>query len=196
MIHHKNKFIFIHIPKCAGNSIKPCLGIPRFPGDHSKIKDAKYVDSIEGDIARKPKYFKFTFVRNPWDRFLSAYSYLKAGGFGNKQDLSLKQKIESYNSFEQFVFEAPFFEYMHFQPMFDYIEIDGKNQMDFVGKTENLQEDFDTVCDKIGVARQRLSRENSSKHQHYTECYDDETRNFIAHKYAKDIECFGYKFGE
>ena len=196
MIDHKNKFIFIHIPKCAGNSIKPCLGIPKFPGDHSKIKDAKYVDSIEGDFARELKYFKFTFVRNPWDRFLSAYFYLKNGGMHNKPDLYTKKQIDQYDSFKKFILEAPFFEYVHFQPMFDRIEIDGKDQMDFVGKTENLQEDFHTVCGKIGVACQRLSRENSSNHEHYTECYDDETRNFIAHKYAKDVEYFGYKFGE
>ena len=185
MINYKNKFIFIHIPKCGGNSIKIALGLKWT--DHCKISQKRYFNHMD--------YFKFTFVRNPWDRFLSAYSYLKAGGM-NDQDLLLKQKIERYNSFKQFVLEAPFLNYLHFQPMFNHIQIDDKDQMNFIGRVENYQEDFNTICDKIGIPRQELLHKNKSKHKHYTEYYDDETREIVAEKYKKDIEYFGYKFGE
>ena len=104
MISHKHKYIFIHIPKCGGNSLKIAIGIEGH--DHSKISAEKYRDHM--------KYTKFTFVRNPWDRFVSAYVYIKSGGMGNKQDLFLKKKIESYNTFKKFVLEAPFTKYLHF----------------------------------------------------------------------------------
>ena len=80
--------------------------------------------------------------------------------------------------------------------MFKRIEIDGENRMDFIGRVENYQEDFDIICDKIGVPRKELPHTNRSKHKHYTEYYNDETRKLIAQFYSKDVDYFGYKFGE
>ena len=132
------------------------------------------------------EYFKFAFVRNPWDREVSLYKYVV--------------KTKEHNYHKQCIQLTDFAHYIKVRNVkmqqHDFISKHGKNLLDFIGRFENLQEDFNTACDKIGIPRQQLPRVNKTNHKHYTEYYDDETRQIVAEKYAKDIEHFGYEFGE
>jgi hypothetical protein len=159
--------------------------------DDDWIHDVNHVPLwyLEKNIPEKEfnLYFKFGFVRNPWDRLVSAYHYsLKWYAENDAQKLNLK-RFDNFSTWMRPVHTG----FNKYGSQYSYVR-----GCDFIGRTENFQEDFNTVCDKIGIPKQQLPHKNATKHEHYTEYYDDETREIVAEKYAKDIEYFGYKFGE
>lgn len=196
MISHEYRAAYIHIPKTGGLSIRTLLTNINFPQEQSvRSGHRTYSDYIDF-YDDQDDYYIFTFVRNPWDRLVSAYHYFKKGGRG-KHTSSLKGIFQNY-SFKRFVidrfFDSKDYEMAHFKSQMHWIQKPEK--MSFIGRFENYQNDFNTVCDKIGIPRQQLPHVNKSKHKHYTKHYDDETREIVAERYAKDIEYFGYVFGE
>ena len=208
MISHKHKFIFVHIPKCGGTSIlnelnqfcdekKQKVGHPRL----RIINKNFYLYKPHGEeiYLDQTKYKIFTLVRNPFDRVVSSFFYFKSGvsKFPCDHEFCNNQRLHEFN-FSDFVkHKLRKINYAHFcQIIGDYIQPEDIDKIDFIGRFENFQDDFDIICDRIGIPRQQLPHKNKTKHKHYTEYYDEETREIVAEKYAKDIEYFGYKFGE
>ena len=188
MINHEHKFVFIHIPKTGGSSIESIfmdgLGETHdYPGKHSILKKKS-----------KDGFFTFAFVRNPYDKILSHYTF-----FAKKTKMGLADYYDG-GSFPGFVHyycaqQRQGWKRNDFLPQFDYLTLTGKTcDVDYVGRFENMQNDFNEICDRIGIKRQELPHKNKTNHKHYTEYYDDETREIVSEKYAKDIEYFGYGF--
>jgi len=191
MINHKANFIFIHIPKTGGTSIEQALLRDNpLKWQWWKAKHEYMYPDVLNKVAKCngiESYFSFSFVRNPWDKIVSQYHYNRDWfGMG---DYTFDEYIRAFNKGRKISANNPY--------LLPWItDNKGNVLVDFIGRFENLQEDFDTVCDKIGTKRQRLPYKNKTKHKHYTEYYNDETRAIVAEKYAKDIEYFGYEFGE
>ena len=206
MINHEHKFIFIHIPKCGGTSVENALFKPvkkrtvkdlwMLPnkyqtGGLQHLMASHIIQEVGEDIFSK--YFTFSFVRNPWDKMVSQYTYTIA-----KRPTLLKRiGITESASFKEYI-DRSMVAKLHVQwdHQYKFLYKNKKCVVDFIGRFENLQQDFDTICDRIGIPQPKLPHRNKTKHKHYTEYYDDETREIVAKKYAKDIELFGYKFGE
>lgn len=185
---HKSNFIFIHVPKTGGVSICRALGIP-IKG-HTPITDYK------------EKHFSFAFVRNPWDRLVSSFFFLNKGGINKYDEQDRDTHISKYKgNFKHFVKGAlgnekkSVFKQQHFRPQFTWVcDEKGNLAVDFIGKFENMQEDFNKVCNRTGIRKRKLPYSNRTRHKHYSKYYDEETKQIVAETFKKDIEYFGYKF--
>lgn len=199
MIDHKHKCIFIHIPRCGGTSIEIAMyGKNWFYVESS----TKHLIASTAKNIYKPywnDYFKFSFVRNPWDRMVSLAKYPTV----YKLNLNKGKLV----GFEEYFKEFPEIEVDKrskslndtFYPIKNSVYLNILNvELDFIGRFENLNEDFEFIYKSIGDIPPLLTNDltHRSCHEYYTEYYDDETREIVAQKYARDIEYFGYKFGD
>ena len=212
MINHELNYIFVHIPKCGGCSIKKYL-IENSRTEtvwcghkplHEIMEMMRAANSKKQLKVRVENYYKFTFVRNPWDRIISLYSFwsnqppaspfykwdYEQANFIKSKNLSFKDFVKLISSDNSIFHERP-----HLYPYLGHF-INCPSSFNFIGKLENFKEDFYSVCAQIGIPKQKLPWTNKSNRKCRTAYYDDETRDIIGEQYAKDIEYFGYKFGE
>jgi len=200
MISFQKRFLFVHIPKTAGNSIQSALrdysedelvalrdeqdGIERFGlrNPNYKIKKhstlGEYRDALGNEQFRN--LYKFTCVRNPWDRMVSYY-------------FTPTQSPETWDrkKFRGMISKAV--------SVADYLRLDqGKrdpfSNVDYIMRFENLADDFRTVCGTLGISPTTLPRYNRSSREHYSKYYDDELRELVCARFAAEIERFGYIF--
>jgi len=187
--------IFVHIPKCAGIAVCQSLfGVPSC--GHKPLRLFQIMYSPE----EFRSYFKFTVVRNPWDRLVSAYCFLKDGGINERNRLWAEANLAGYENFGAFVHDwvnpKNIQSSHHFTPQCDFICIE-KNRpaVDFIGRHERLAEDFARICERLNVkATLQAWNKGQSRARDYREYYTPETRRIVAEVYADDIELLGYEF--
>jgi len=156
----------------------------------------KYVRRAHDDIMaakrRMPKelfdsYFKFTFVRNPWERLVSEYEFLLRNTKHGRH-----ARVSRLASFSEFILMQI--------PRNDAYQTSmlcnrkGELLVDFIGKLENLENDWKIVCERIGIPYQALPLKNATPHKHYGEYYNTEDQQRVAHHWAREIELFDYNF--
>ena len=185
------KTIFIHIPRTAGSSISS-LGIKEIYGH------VTYNWYKKRDPNKFAEYFKFTFVRNPWDRLVSAYFFLKGGGSNSFDKLWYKKNISLYDSFDEFVCkwvnDKNVNSWIHFIPQYKFIfDKDANNQVDFIGKFERLEKDVHFICDKLRI-NESIPHFNKSSRGDYRTYYSTKTKEIVAYVYRDDIKKLGYEF--
>lgn len=131
--------------------------------------------------------YKFTTVRNPYDRAVSMWKHKSWN------------RIPTFTEFCERIIsdkkKSPMQEW-HIQDFYTHLFEDDVFMLDGYMRFENLQKDFSKICNTLKLPHRNLPHVNKSNHKHYTEYYDDKTYQIITEKYTKDIEFFGYKFGD
>jgi len=206
LISDEHKFIFIHIPKTAGSSIRSALSEFALERNNSQLSRLlrrfnlpknhhNYRFGLHNDLRKAQEkipaelfsqYRKVAFVRNPWDQLASNYRYKVFGSSDKKSELS---NID----FESFIQKEA---KRHNRLQHDYlIDRNRKLQCDFLGRFENLAEDYNKLRDFLGIDLVELPSKNISlKKGSYQDYYNDETKEFVAQHWKKDIDVFGYEF--
>lgn len=203
VICHGRKFIFIHNYKVAGTSVREALQVYTIPPKESYAnwlkqklgllpKSSDFPDHITaGELKQKlpaqmfNSYYKFCFVRNPWDWQVSLYHYAKKEEGHHQRELTQSMNFEEYIHWRVN-------EDLHLQKEFMY-DSNGNCLVDFIGKMEYLEEDFGKICAQLGIDA-ALPHSNKTKHKGYQEYYTPETRDLVAEYFREDIELFDYSF--
>ncbi len=132
-------------------------------------------------------FFRFAFVRNPWDLRVSIYHYVLQRPANQWHDF-----VKAFGSFDAYV-EYVATHQINTQSSY-LVDQDGQLLVDFVGRVENAKDDFAQICQTIGV-HANLPHLKQSRRGDYRTYYTDRTAELIAACHAEDVERFGYTFG-
>ncbi|MFK8163511.1 MAG: sulfotransferase family 2 domain-containing protein [Lewinella sp.] len=217
MLSHHHRCIFVHIPKNGGTSIESIVwpdheayttenlwsaSVPdpsnRYHSDglqHLCAKDIKL--EVGPSVFRD--YFKFSMVRNPWDKAVSQYLF-----FFRRPDLRDYLGASRGTSFKQYLRLCGQKPHVHWQPQYLFLtDANGEEIVDYVGRFEDYEASVREIVDRINASHNaevpRLSLEeiphiNAGNRAAYWNYYDDEARDLVAELYREDISRYGYRF--
>jgi hypothetical protein len=190
-VNHDDKILFVHVPKSAGSTIHIYFK------DYYKLVGEERLDPVPEihhmtyrDIIRQnptlKTYFSFGFVRNPWDRLLSGFLDFKQNR-RNFQNIDFKYFVHHLR-------DSNILNDVHFRPQKEFL-VDGEDAVSFIGRFENLADDFMTICNNINIDFIPLRKHRSTKHDEYTKYYDKEMIKIVENIFKEDIKYFNYEFG-
>ena len=190
IIKYKNqKIIFVHIQKSGGTSV---LKFFKNKKNHNKIKhDIKYLQKKKENIN---DYFKFTIIRNPWDRMVSFYHYHKQNLIKGKVISETWEYIKNLK-FHEFLNSHEFHKWASRNNIVDYITYKNKIYIDYFINFEKLKDDFE-IIKKISGKCGILPITNKSKHENYNKYYNEKSKKIIEELFERDIDFFKFKFGK
>ena len=211
-ISQQHKCVFIHIPKTGGTSIEYALGmfgqwqiedrdvmfgligsadLLALPLKTSYLQHLSWVElKMIAEPSKLETFSSFAWVRNPFDRFVSAFTKLDPHMLDEARKAGLHL---SELNFSDFVDAIEGFEHVHLRPQFDFIyDAEGKLQVDFVGRYETFDRDFTRLCRWLKVTHAVLPHKNASQHRPYQEYYNARTLRKVEQRYVSDFELLEY----
>lgn len=186
-IDNVKNYIYYDVPKVGSSSLRRMLFSKSWPlGPCSPC-----LNSVQAPIHAHKQYISFAFVRNPYDRILSAWKYFTTNDYaiGLLKDHGIH--FHKNTTFDEFLdISINRHSDHHWQPQSHYVP----QGVDFIGRLENFQQDYNQLCELIAIPKTQLLHEKQIKRKHYSEYYNKETKKIVTEVYAEDISRFGYIF--
>ncbi|NKN34340.1 sulfotransferase family 2 domain-containing protein [Marichromatium bheemlicum] len=216
LLSPRYRFLFVHIAKTGGTSVRAalqglrwrdpwyypmflCSRMSHLSGHRIGTKLPRHAKAVLAqELLPRPFYdslFKFAFVRNPWDLQVSSFHHIRRerphylGGHQEFADF-LRWKLDPERPYQYHVDTS-------ITRQSDYlVDLHGEVIVDFIGRYEQLHDDFDTVCTRIGITPPALphARKATDRKRDYRSYYDDDTAELVARHFARDIELLDYRF--
>lgn len=210
----KYNFLFVHIAKTAGTSVRStleqyrwrdpyylpqflCSRISHLTGHRIACKlprHAKVIAAYEMlPRAQFERLFKFAFVRNPWDLQVSSYHHLRRERphlVGDRDfEGFLRYKLDPQRPYQYHIDTS-------IELQTDYlVDLHGKLLVDFIGRFEQLETDFRTICERVGIKPPELAhKRQASGRKDYRSYYTTDTASLVAERFRTDIERLDYRF--
>lgn len=197
LIDNHNKFIVLQIPKCASGTM-----VAVFP-ETTKLTSTPIHGTVTDLCTNKQlihsEYKLVAFVRNPWDRLLSIFSWETRN---EKQPQSFKNWLLNHstpgrthgrtpNTYPEQTLQRR-------QQISWLVNDSGEFRVDCVGKVETLTKDIKKIRQHLNLKQIQYdgTRYHETKHVPYQEIYDNEMIEFVEHHHSIDIKHFNYSFGD
>ena len=193
--NYEKKIVFVHIPKNAGTSVYRSMNVDQMPPDtHITATVYRATDpELFGDA------YVFAFVRNPWDRFVSAFHYLKQGNHPN--DDSMRDYLSQIADFSSFIealklrktFRATVMSWLHFLPQTYFLcDFSGHPIVENVHRVERFSEGLAKVQNATGLVI-TPQYENRSKRKDFREYYTPDAVDLVRDLYSADLKLLDYE---
>lgn len=206
IISHLHRYIFTAVPKTGTHAVRRSLRQHLGPADIEQVglfvqkvfPFAPLAELRHGHISLSQirpflpaddfeSYFKFAFVRNPFDRFVSYCAFMTRDDGAFERDPKRVMR--------HFLFEDRPMDHLLFHPQHTFVSDEsGKLAADYVGRVESLQSSYDAVCAHLGMPAAVLEKVNASVRADYRSYYDANLVDAVSKLYQRDIELFGYSF--
>ncbi|WP_160383218.1 sulfotransferase family 2 domain-containing protein [Pseudooceanicola pacificus] len=204
MLSRDHRTIFVHIPKTAGQCIASAfltsLGLtwdersrllmrynddPRVgPERLAHLFAGEYLDCGHVSAEEFRTFFKFSIVRNPFDRVISAFNYRQTAGSRDRsiRDYVRQQDPDPYSA-----------TWRHFCPQHLYVHRDGQVIVDRIIRHEALSAEWPGLCEQVFGHVTPLPRWNITRNRIITrDSLSSQDRDFILEAYRDDFIAFGY----
>ena len=183
--------LFIHVPKCGGSSIEQQLGV--LHGHRSAV----YFRHADPELFAR--LYKVALVRNPYDRLVSGFHWMKNHTRGKRDRAWTRDTLAGIDDFEAFAealgnraFRQHILRWVHFVPQWYYLcDPKGRILVDHVGRLENFETFAGTLGDRIGrtIANTRVRKSERGDYQSY---YTEDSAAIVRDMYRRDFDLFGY----